>query len=47
MSKMSHKPAAGTELARVRNRSLAFLGFAFFFSVFVNLLMLTGPLFML
>ena len=47
MSKMSHKPAAGTELARVRNRSLVFLGFAFFFSVFVNLLMLTGPLFML
>jgi ATP-binding cassette subfamily C protein len=31
----------------VRNQSVSFLGVAFLFSIFVNLLMLTGPLFML
>ena len=35
------------ELRTVRNQGLTFLGLAFLFSVFVNLLMLTGPLFML
>ena len=47
---MAHsKPLRGasTELANARNRSAHFLGFSFFFSIFVNLLMLTGPLFML
>ncbi len=31
----------------MRNQSVSFLGVAFLFSIFVNLLMLTGPLFML
>ncbi|WP_152563365.1 type I secretion system permease/ATPase [Ruegeria halocynthiae] len=35
------------ELRKVRNQGVAFLALAFLFSVFVNLLMLTGPLFML
>ncbi|NOD76864.1 MULTISPECIES: type I secretion system permease/ATPase [unclassified Ruegeria] len=35
------------ELRNVRNQGVAFLGLAFLFSIFVNLLMLTGPLFML
>lgn len=35
------------ELRQVRNRSLMYLKFGFVFSIFVNLLMLTGPLFML
>ncbi|WP_299892758.1 type I secretion system permease/ATPase [uncultured Ruegeria sp.] len=35
------------ELRNVRNQGAAFLALAFLFSVFVNLLMLTGPLFML
>ena len=38
---------ANTILTTVRRRSRHFLWFAFFFSIFVNLLMLTGPLFML
>lgn len=41
-------PATDTsELDAARKRSRHFIGFAFFFSIFVNLLMLTGPLFML
>ncbi|WP_120633984.1 type I secretion system permease/ATPase [Ruegeria sp. EL01] len=35
------------ELRKVRNQGVTFLALAFLFSVFVNLLMLTGPLFML
>ncbi|MBM9595874.1 type I secretion system permease/ATPase [Roseitranquillus sediminis] len=35
------------ELKQARNRGLRFILFAFGFSIFVNLLMLTGPLFML
>lgn len=35
------------ELSRARNRSLSLVIWAFVFSLFVNLLMLTGPLFML
>lgn len=35
------------ELRQVRNQSLMYLKFGFVFSIFVNLLMLTGPLFML
>lgn len=35
------------ELRKTRNKGLAFLTLAFVFSIFVNLLMLTGPLFML
>ncbi|WP_371809830.1 type I secretion system permease/ATPase [Ruegeria sp. HKCCD6428] len=35
------------ELRNVRNQGIAFLALAFLFSIFVNLLMLTGPLFML
>ncbi|WP_416383920.1 type I secretion system permease/ATPase [Ruegeria faecimaris] len=35
------------ELRKVRNKGLSFLALAFLFSIFVNLLMLTGPLFML
>ena len=35
------------ELCEARNASLHFLGSVFGFSIFVNLLMLTGPLFML
>ncbi|WP_371808997.1 type I secretion system permease/ATPase [Ruegeria sp. HKCCD7255] len=35
------------ELEKVRNQGITFLAIAFLFSVFVNLLMLTGPLFML
>ncbi len=35
------------ELRKARNQGMAFLSLAFLFSVFVNLLMLTGPLFML
>lgn len=35
------------ELQRVRNQGVTFLALTFLFSVFVNLLMLTGPLFML
>ncbi|WP_420584024.1 type I secretion system permease/ATPase [Ruegeria sp.] len=35
------------ELRNVRNQGMTFLALAFLFSIFVNLLMLTGPLFML
>ncbi len=35
------------ELRKVRNQGMTFLALAFLFSIFVNLLMLTGPLFML
>ncbi|NVO58045.1 type I secretion system permease/ATPase [Rhodobacteraceae bacterium B1Z28] len=35
------------ELRTVRNQGMTFLALAFLFSIFVNLLMLTGPLFML
>lgn len=35
------------ELRKVRNQGTMFLALAFLFSIFVNLLMLTGPLFML
>ncbi|MGV6804269.1 MAG: type I secretion system permease/ATPase [Ruegeria sp.] len=35
------------ELKKVRNQGATFLALAFLFSIFVNLLMLTGPLFML
>lgn len=35
------------ELRKVRNQGVTFLALAFLFSIFVNLLMLTGPLFML
>ncbi len=35
------------EVRDARNRGVTFLGIAFLFSIFVNLLMLTGPLFML
>ncbi len=35
------------ELRKVRNQGTTFLALAFLFSIFVNLLMLTGPLFML
>ncbi|CUJ97918.1 Type I secretion system ATP-binding protein PrsD [Ruegeria denitrificans] len=35
------------ELRNVRNQGITFLALAFLFSIFVNLLMLTGPLFML
>ena len=35
------------ELRQARNRGAHFVAFAFAFSIFVNLLMLTGPLFML
>ena len=35
------------ELRNVRNQGIALLALAFLFSIFVNLLMLTGPLFML
>ncbi len=35
------------ELRNTRNQGMTFLALAFLFSVFVNLLMLTGPLFML
>ncbi|WP_171173206.1 type I secretion system permease/ATPase [Ruegeria sp. HKCCD8929] len=46
------KPAAQDlkprhELQAARNRGVGYLGLAFLFSIFVNLLMLTGPLFML
>ena len=34
-------------LKRARHRGLRFVGWAFFFSIFVNILMLTGPLYML
>nr|WP_142636458.1 type I secretion system permease/ATPase [Ruegeria faecimaris] len=34
-------------MRKVRNKGLSFLALAFLFSIFVNLLMLTGPLFML
>ncbi len=40
-------PNPRRELQKVRNQSVSFLGVAFLFSIFVNLLMLTGPLFML
>ncbi|WP_425083616.1 type I secretion system permease/ATPase [Ruegeria profundi] len=40
-------PNPRRELQSVRNQSVSFLGVAFLFSIFVNLLMLTGPLFML
>ena len=36
-----------TEIAEIRRRGLGLIVVAFVFSVFVNLLMLTGPLFML
>ena len=47
MANAAAKTSSDSELGRVRNRSLNFLFYAFFFSIFVNLLMLTGPLFML
>ncbi|MES0864781.1 type I secretion system permease/ATPase [Ruegeria sp. SCPT10] len=40
-------PAPRHELRTVRNQGITFLALAFLFSIFVNLLMLTGPLFML
>lgn len=40
-------PSQKAELTKARNAGLHFVGVAFLFSVFVNLLMLTGPLFML
>lgn len=40
-------PAPRHELRIVRNQGITFLALAFLFSIFVNLLMLTGPLFML
>jgi ATP-binding cassette subfamily C protein len=40
-------PAPREELRAARNQGAKFLALAFLFSVFVNLLMLTGPLFML
>jgi len=40
-------PKPRYELQAARDRGLSYLGTAFLFSVFVNLLMLTGPLFML
>lgn len=40
-------PASQDVIAKATRSSRHFLWFAFFFSVFVNLLMLTGPLFML
>ncbi len=43
----SSSPRQLHELRSVRNRGLQFLGLAFLFSIFSNLLMLTGPLFML
>lgn len=45
---MSQRPRSQkAELIKARNAGLHFVGVAFLFSVFVNLLMLTGPLFML
>ncbi len=47
--KPEHRVSAAPrhELRNVRNQGIAFLALAFLFSIFVNLLMLTGPLFML
>ena len=47
--KPQHRVSAAPrhELRKVRNQGIAFLALAFLFSIFVNLLMLTGPLFML
>ena len=42
-----HRTGSVRALWTVRNGAFRLLGFAFFFSIFVNLLMLTGPLFML
>ena len=47
MAAQQPQAPATSELVAARNRSRHFLIFAFLFSVFVNLLMLTGPLFML
>ncbi len=45
--KNRNTPPQRHELRKVRNQGNSFLALAFLFSVFVNLLMLTGPLFML
>ncbi len=45
--KNRNTPPQRHELRKVRNQGNSFLALAFIFSVFVNLLMLTGPLFML
>ena len=42
-----HQNTGNKELRDACNTSLHFLGAVFAFSIFVNLLMLTGPLFML
>ncbi len=42
-----YDPGPESEVTSATGGSRHFLGFAFFFSIFVNLLMLTGPLFML
>ena len=47
-SSMTEQPAPGIqELRAARRKGLGLLIWAFVFSVFVNLLMLTGPLYML
>ncbi|WP_082025113.1 type I secretion system permease/ATPase [Ruegeria sp. ANG-R] len=45
--KNRNTPPQRNELRKVRNQGNSFLALAFLFSIFVNLLMLTGPLFML
>ncbi len=44
-NKTANRPS--NELGTARNHGMRFIGLAFLFSIFVNLLMLTGPLFML
>ena len=44
---MSVKKHGVDELAKARSQSLGLVGWVFFFSIFVNLLMLVGPIFML
>jgi ABC-type protease/lipase transport system fused ATPase/permease subunit len=41
------KPQGKAELRHARNLGIGLLGSVFVFSIFVNILMLTGPLFML
>lgn len=47
MRKSGQPALPGDALRRARDAGLRFVGWAFFFSVFVNILMLTGPLYML
>ncbi len=47
MDRSDAAPNGTRELRQVRNQSWSYLKFGFIFSIFVNLLMLTGPLFML